>query len=59
MTILREHLIGLRTKELEANFNAMMHGVLVSLSLKDDEKEYIVTLLQDQLKSELACVDLE
>ena len=39
--------------DLQARFYSMIHGVLIATSLTQDEREYIMQLLHDELQVEL------
>lgn len=45
-----------KLEHIEANFTDMMHGVLIAETLTDTQKNYIIEMLQDQLRIEKECV---
>lgn len=44
-------------QKLTERFSTMILGVTASITLTDIEKSYIIELLQDQLKTELICIE--
>lgn len=44
---------------LEEKFSAMIVGVANSQTLEQDEKDYIIEMLSDQLEIEVQCRDID
>jgi hypothetical protein len=45
-------------KTLRENFESMLDGVRTSHTLTDEERLYICELLEDQLRTELECLEM-